>query len=47
MSLSGTGLGPDKEPLGEINRLFRLERVLELCEPEEYDLAAQWRTSWR
>ncbi len=42
MSTSETGLGPDNEPLGEINWLFRLERVLELCEPEEYDPEACW-----
>ncbi len=41
MSTSGRELGPDEEPFGEINRVFRLGRVLGFRELEEYDLAAR------
>jgi hypothetical protein len=41
MNTSGRELGPGEESFGEINRVFRLERVLGFREPEEYDLAAR------
>ena len=41
VSTSGTGPGPKAEPLGETDRLFRLERALGFREPEEYNLATR------